>query len=89
MLYLKQTGDPADIHEDAPRLCREAADLIASGRVDAPQLGEMITATREVEQALPELTEALANELRVKTDAARLTHLRTSDLEELSTCYRG
>ena len=43
----------------------------------------------EVQQALAWLTGALAGEPRVREDAARLTHVCTSDLEELSACYRG
>lgn len=42
-----------------------------------------------VRQALAWLTDALANDPRVREDAARIAHVCKSDLEELSACYRG
>jgi len=42
-----------------------------------------------VRQALAWLTGALGNDPGVLTDAARLTRVCQSDLEELSACYRG
>ncbi|HJN18824.1 MAG TPA: hypothetical protein QGH10_25190 [Armatimonadota bacterium] len=58
VLYLRQTGDPADIHRDAPGLCREAVELISSGAVDAPELAGIADALQAVQSDLPTLTEA-------------------------------
>jgi len=42
-----------------------------------------------VRRALAWLTEALADDRRVKADAERLARVCSSDLEELSACYRS
>jgi len=42
-----------------------------------------------VPQAMAWLTEALADDPQTLEDAARLTDLCKSDLEEISACYRG
>ncbi|MBM3473732.1 MAG: hypothetical protein FJX75_10730 [Armatimonadetes bacterium] len=58
VVYLKQSGSPDAIEEDAPRLCREVPRLISSGKIDAPSVKAMLAAQEAFEgeaQALHEL----------------------------------
>jgi hypothetical protein len=58
ILYLEQSGSPAAIEEDAPRLCGEVRRLVSKGDIDAPAVRAMLAAEEAFEgeaQALHEL----------------------------------
>jgi len=94
ILYARQSGSPEAIHEDTPRLCQEAKQLVSGGAVEAPETravlaaserfqGEWQAVCEEVSQQPPTRAAWLATEmLRAAREWADRDPVKAVDLVE-------
>jgi len=78
ILYLKQSGSPDAIEEDAPRLCREVRRLIAKGDMDAPTVRTMLMAQEAFEGEAEALHKLIGEQPPTRAAWLAMEMLRTA-----------